>query len=177
MTMVVVGLIAAMAFHADVNPPGGGWQDDTSSHRAGKAVMASTHPTLYKHFSRANTAAFVSSVLVIFLVAVRAPTNAFVFVMVSWYATLAAMAAIGVSYGASLIMTNPVETETVGEIVAEVVSVFVGIYVLVIVCGYVEKSYFAWKRRRLQRGDVAIIHLITRCFYHIQRDVESTPIN
>ncbi|XP_047942827.1 ankyrin repeat-containing protein BDA1-like [Salvia hispanica] len=42
MTMVVVGLIAT-AFSAAVNPPGGVWQDDTSSHRAAKAIMASSH--------------------------------------------------------------------------------------------------------------------------------------
>ncbi|XP_042016868.1 ankyrin repeat-containing protein At5g02620-like [Salvia splendens] len=70
-TMVVVALIAAMAFQAAVNPPGGVWQDDTSSHIAGKAMLASSHPKLYQLFSRANTTAFVSSLLVILLVAFR----------------------------------------------------------------------------------------------------------
>ncbi|XP_042014954.1 ankyrin repeat-containing protein BDA1-like [Salvia splendens] len=33
---------------ATVSPPGGVWQDDTSSHNAGEAAMATTHPKAYK---------------------------------------------------------------------------------------------------------------------------------
>ncbi|KAG6399286.1 hypothetical protein SASPL_140762 [Salvia splendens] len=56
-TMVVVVLIASMAFQAAISPV---WQDDTPSHKAGEAVMASTHPKIYKDFVRANTTAFIS---------------------------------------------------------------------------------------------------------------------
>lgn len=49
-TMVMLVMIATMAFQASVSPPGGMWQEGTSSHSAGKAVMASTHPRLYKQF-------------------------------------------------------------------------------------------------------------------------------
>ncbi|XP_047975124.1 ankyrin repeat-containing protein NPR4-like [Salvia hispanica] len=176
-TMVVVALIAAMAFQAAVNPPGGVWQDDTSSHMAGKAVMASSHPKLYKLFSRANTTAFVSSLLVILLVAFRTPTNASLFVMLIWYTTLVSMASIGVSYRASSIMTNPIETQTPGQIVAMVVSVFVGIVVLVAVYIYMMLLYSMWKRLKQQHEDVTIADRIFRLFYQFQRIIERVVVN
>ena len=169
MTMVVVGLIAAMAFSAAVNPPGGVWQDDTSSHRAGKAIMASSHPTLYKYFSHANNTAFISSLLVILLVAMRAPRNASLFVEVILYATLASMVSIGVSYGTSLIMTNPAGTQTVGQIVAIVVAGTVGVIALVLVCTVLESSFNTWKRKKLQHTDRKFNDFIFRFQYQFQQ--------
>ncbi|XP_047939982.1 ankyrin repeat-containing protein At5g02620-like [Salvia hispanica] len=167
MTMVVVGLIAAMAFQAAVSPPGGLWQDDTSSHKAGKAVMGSTHPKLYNLFSRANTTAFISSLLVIFLVALRAQTHALFFVIVIWYATFVSMASIGMSYGASLYMTNPMETQTLDKIEDIVIYGFVSIIVLVVVWIVIKESHFRLKRLKLQDGDLTITDRIFRYIFRI----------
>ncbi|XP_042012955.1 ankyrin repeat-containing protein At2g01680-like isoform X2 [Salvia splendens] len=164
-TMVVVGLIAAMAFSAVVSPPGGLWQDDTSSHRAGKAVMASSHPKLYKLFSRANTTAFVSSLLVIFLNTINAINSAEIFVVVIWYATLVAMASIGVSYGASVAITNPAETQRVGQIIAVVSAGFGGIFVFVLVLVIIMRSYSKWKTLKLQHPDLTITDRFFRGFH------------
>ncbi|XP_047946659.1 ankyrin repeat-containing protein At2g01680-like [Salvia hispanica] len=59
--MVVAVLIATMAFQSAINPPGGVWSedDDKSSHKAGEAVMESTHPDAYLNIMFANLMAFI----------------------------------------------------------------------------------------------------------------------
>lgn len=167
MTIVVVGLIATMAFQAAITPPGGLWQDETSSHKAGKAVMASTHPKLYKLFSRANTTAFISSLFVLLLVVARAHTYALFFVIVIWYATFVSMGSIGVSYAASSVMTNPMETQTVDKIVGIVIFGFVSILGLVVVGIVIKESCLRLKRLKLQDGDLTITDRIFHYFCRI----------
>lgn len=147
-----------MAFQAAVSPPGGMWQEDTSSHSAGKAVMASTHPRLYKHFVRANSTAFVSSLITIFLITTGVTNESILFLSLATYTMWVSMGSIGVSYGVSLSMTNPMETLSVGHLVGIVLSVYFGFVVLVTVNYGVEVVGTRLDRKESRRMDLTTLH-------------------
>ncbi|KAG6385226.1 hypothetical protein SASPL_154054 [Salvia splendens] len=128
LTMVVMTLIATMAYS---EPP---WQEDTSSHRAGEAVIATTHPKIYKHLIRANTIAFVSSLITIFLAAVPQRLGDGFLLIFSHYIVCVSLAAIAVSFGGSLMVIAPdtqAQSLTLIIIIVVVVTVsFLGITLL-----------------------------------------------
>ncbi|WJZ97739.1 hypothetical protein VitviT2T_016320 [Vitis vinifera] len=65
--MITAGVIAAMAYQAGLNPPGGNWQDDKSGYVAGTSIMGDYYPSSYHLFWIYNTVALVTSLSTIFL--------------------------------------------------------------------------------------------------------------
>ena len=65
---------------------------------------------------------------------------------------------------------NPVETLTVGQIIAIVASAFVGILVLVGVYTNIHEMHSVWKRRRQLYHDVTVADRIFRRCHQLRRD-------
>ncbi|XP_057776238.1 ankyrin repeat-containing protein NPR4-like [Salvia miltiorrhiza] len=178
--MVVVVLIATMAFQNTVNPPGGVWQDNTSSHEAGNAVIAYTHPYIYKHMLRANTVAFVSSLVTIFLITTGLPSMSFTFLMTALCAMWASMTAIAVSYGASILAITPnadTESPAAGVVVRIVVSLSLSILVLIFLFARITRWYFMWMRRTRHQEDLTTDPLPLRLLYWIFQHLRRTDVS
>ncbi|KAK2633162.1 hypothetical protein EUGRSUZ_L00453 [Eucalyptus grandis] len=70
--MIAATVIAAMAYQAGLNPPGGVWDDDkevngTIVYYAGTSIMAANYPDRYPKFWKYNTVSFLASLSTIFL--------------------------------------------------------------------------------------------------------------
>ncbi|XP_047938270.1 ankyrin repeat-containing protein ITN1-like [Salvia hispanica] len=141
-TMVVMALIAAMAFQATISPPGGVWQDNTSL-KAGQAVIASTQPKIYKHFVRANAAAFISSLMTICLVAVPVRIGGSGTLFLTTSTVWVAVASIAFSYGASVLVVSPyTQALSFTKITNVIVSITVIAYFLVALWSLLSIGYF-----------------------------------
>ncbi|KAG6417079.1 hypothetical protein SASPL_119229 [Salvia splendens] len=157
-TMVVVVLIATMAFQGGLSPPGGVWLEDTPSHRAGEAVLASTHPAKYRRMVHANTTAFVSSIITILLVTTGLPTKHFFFMASAMYAMWVAVTAISISYRVALLA---ITSDSKGNLVAVTVgTVATNVFGVLSAYVVVRKLHLSWKRKKWVQHDLATDNFI-----------------
>ncbi|XP_057776302.1 ankyrin repeat-containing protein ITN1-like [Salvia miltiorrhiza] len=165
-TMVVVVLIATMAFQAALNPPGG-----VNDH--GEAVLAHNHPKVYRSLIRSNSTAFISSLLTIFLITTGLPSTNFFFMAVAMYATWVSLTAIMISYGTSQDIISPnSKRQTIGHVIMIVVAVVLNFFGLTTAYVVISKLYVSWKEKKRQQHDLTTDHFVRRLFYWIFQQLE-----
>ncbi|KAM3196490.1 hypothetical protein ACQJBY_072259 [Aegilops geniculata] len=67
LVMLLATLVVTITYQAGLEPPGGLWPDDRDGHNIGHPVLQTTHPTRYRVFFYSNSAAFVTSLVVIMM--------------------------------------------------------------------------------------------------------------
>ncbi|XP_044444278.1 uncharacterized protein [Triticum aestivum] len=67
LVMLLATLVVTITYQAGLDPPGGLWLDNQDGHKMSHPVLQMTHPTRYRVFFYSNSAAFVTSLVVIMM--------------------------------------------------------------------------------------------------------------
>ncbi|XP_047956897.1 ankyrin repeat-containing protein NPR4-like [Salvia hispanica] len=173
--MVVIVLIATMAFQSAITPVGGVWAEDDAknSRRAGQAVMASTNPSAYMSIKFANTTAFLCSFLAMYLFTFRVQLENYTsaFILVSSMAMGAALTAVMITFLKSMDVVTPDEVSPAwGN------KIMRGLLIIVVIWAcyeYVKRLYRSWVNKKNRQIDISVEALHHRLFYWIFGKLET----
>ena len=148
--MITAGVIAAMAYLAGLNPPGGNWQDDKSDHDAGTSIMGDYCPGDYRLFWIFNTVALVTSLSTIFLLISGIPMKKRVFMyilVVTMWVTITCMA---LAYLISLSVVSPDhQMAVIAKVISISVRIWLGLIGIVFLVHFVR--FFIWCVRKVRK--------------------------
>ncbi|KAM7503223.1 hypothetical protein LguiB_002127 [Lonicera macranthoides] len=157
--MVAATVIAAMAFQAAVNPPGGVWQDSAKddpatisieSHTAGYSIAATDLPFHYNRFLIFNTTSFVASLSTVLLIIGGFPLKHKVTTWLLMMTICLAIASMILTYLQSIIIITA-DNETLAtayKMVGVVSLVIIALYALVLFLHIVRFSVWIGKKLR-----------------------------
>ncbi|KAK3438825.1 uncharacterized protein LOC120291270 [Eucalyptus grandis] len=140
--MIAATVIAAMAYQAGLNPPGGVWDNDQKAkdgsilHFAGTSILAANYRGGYPTFWISNTVSFLASLSTIFLLMSGLPLRKKVLMWILMATTWATITSMALTYLQSMtallsLTTKPEDGKPNSRVVSYSLYVWIGIVAIV----------------------------------------------
>ncbi|XP_047940331.1 uncharacterized protein LOC125187740 isoform X2 [Salvia hispanica] len=163
--LLVLAALAGMALQLSRNIPGGKWPDDKPPHKAGEAIIASTHPNIYKFFVLTNGIAFGSALLAIFLITIW-PTRSKLPSHTASSATWVSLVAIAMSYVGSTMAIAPHTKSIIADPIVPILAMLGSILITLLISAfYPLMLFYSGRGTNIQLNeDLTIHHQICQLF-------------